>query len=527
MTGDADHVPRPRRLLRGDRAAVRCCAIPGSPRRTSGRGFRSPATTGSTRHAFASPDYLYISHLHRDHFDPEWLAAPRRQAAHGCCSPSSASRSSSASCVRSGSRLSCARRTASRSISAAGSTATILAFTAPADGPLGDSLIVLDDGTHACAQPERRPARRPRRAARARAVRRADGAVLGRDLVSDRVRLPAPTEAQLAAEKRVNQMARAQQYVEWVGRARTSSRARGRRPSSTPTCSRSTTSTATRRTSSPIRPCSSNSSTRAGIDTGASARSGLGRRARRRRVQGHAARRRRRGRTAVHRQARVPRGVPARLGAVAGRGARVVVARPVATSSPSSRRGSNRSSNARRSRRPASRGTSCSTSANRDANVCIDFVESRGARVARRAVRLQGRRRPPADRGAARAPHRRLGQLAVPLVPVRRAPTGPVELQRVRDDVLQGAVARTHRLRRALLPRATHAHDDEFFERDGWRIERWCPHRQADLSRFGEIADGVLTCSLHHWQFDLATGRCLTSDDRHLRCDGTRIAGSA
>ncbi|MGQ0826346.1 MAG: Rieske 2Fe-2S domain-containing protein [Actinomycetota bacterium] len=59
---------------------------------------------------------------------------------------------------------------------------------------------------------------------------------------------------------------------------------------------------------------------------------------------------------------------------------------------------------------------------------------------------------------------------------------------------------------------------DEFFERDGWRIERWCPHRQADLTRFGEIEDGVLTCALHHWQFDLESGRCLTSDDRHLRC---------
>ena len=59
---------------------------------------------------------------------------------------------------------------------------------------------------------------------------------------------------------------------------------------------------------------------------------------------------------------------------------------------------------------------------------------------------------------------------------------------------------------------------DEFFERDGWRIERWCPHRQADLSRFGEIVDGVLTCSLHHWRFDLESGRCLTSEDRHLRC---------
>lgn len=62
------------------------------------------------------------------------------------------------------------------------------------------------------------------------------------------------------------------------------------------------------------------------------------------------------------------------------------------------------------------------------------------------------------------------------------------------------------------------ARSDEFIDVDGWRVERWCPHRQADLSRFGEISDGVLTCSLHHWRFDLETGRCLTSDDRHLRC---------
>jgi UDP-MurNAc hydroxylase len=72
-------------------------------------------------------------------------------------------------------------------------------------------------------------------------------------------------------------------------------------------------------------------------------------------------------------------------------------------------------------------------------------------------------------------------------------------------------VERSYRERREIA--------DEFFERDGWRIERFCPHRQADLTRFGEIDDGVLTCSLHHWQFDLTTGRCLTSDDRHLRCE--------
>jgi nitrite reductase/ring-hydroxylating ferredoxin subunit len=26
----------------------------------------------------------------------------------------------------------------------------------------------------------------------------------------------------------------------------------------------------------------------------------------------------------------------------------------------------------------------------------------------------------------------------------------------------------------------------------------------------------VLTCTLHGWQFELESGRCLTSDDRHL-----------
>ena len=57
---------------------------------------------------------------------------------------------------------------------------------------------------------------------------------------------------------------------------------------------------------------------------------------------------------------------------------------------------------------------------------------------------------------------------------------------------------------------------DQFWEVDGYRIQRRCPHLKADLTKFGSIEDGVLTCSLHGWQFELATGRCLTSDDRRL-----------
>jgi UDP-MurNAc hydroxylase len=69
------------------------------------------------------------------------------------------------------------------------------------------------------------------------------------------------------------------------------------------------------------------------------------------------------------------------------------------------------------------------------------------------------------------------------------------------------------------LCRRERRRDDEFFERDGWRIERWCPHREADLTHFGVICDGVLTCGLHHWQFELQTGKCLTSSDHDIRSE--------
>jgi UDP-MurNAc hydroxylase len=66
--------------------------------------------------------------------------------------------------------------------------------------------------------------------------------------------------------------------------------------------------------------------------------------------------------------------------------------------------------------------------------------------------------------------------------------------------------------KRAPLTAAT-----EEIERGGYVMERYCPHRRADLAIFGEIDGGVLTCALHGWQFDLETGRCLTADDRRLR----------
>jgi UDP-MurNAc hydroxylase len=56
----------------------------------------------------------------------------------------------------------------------------------------------------------------------------------------------------------------------------------------------------------------------------------------------------------------------------------------------------------------------------------------------------------------------------------------------------------------------------QLWECGNFMVQRSCPHLKADLTRFGEEKDGVLTCTLHGWQFDLATGKCLTSEESRL-----------
>ena len=56
----------------------------------------------------------------------------------------------------------------------------------------------------------------------------------------------------------------------------------------------------------------------------------------------------------------------------------------------------------------------------------------------------------------------------------------------------------------------------QLWESNGYRIQRRCPHLKADLTRFAKIENGVLTCTMHGWQFELATGRCLTSEGHPL-----------
>ena len=60
---------------------------------------------------------------------------------------------------------------------------------------------------------------------------------------------------------------------------------------------------------------------------------------------------------------------------------------------------------------------------------------------------------------------------------------------------------------------ARRSHDEEEIQLGDWIIQRRCPHMCGDLSRFGQMTGSILTCAMHGWQFDLSTGRCLTSDD--------------
>jgi UDP-MurNAc hydroxylase len=54
--------------------------------------------------------------------------------------------------------------------------------------------------------------------------------------------------------------------------------------------------------------------------------------------------------------------------------------------------------------------------------------------------------------------------------------------------------------------------DEADIQLGDWIVQRRCPHLQADLSRFGKTDGRTLTCTMHGWQFDLATGRCLVSE---------------
>lgn len=67
--------------------------------------------------------------------------------------------------------------------------------------------------------------------------------------------------------------------------------------------------------------------------------------------------------------------------------------------------------------------------------------------------------------------------------------------------------------------------DAEDITMGGWTFQRRCPHLKADLTRFGIVEGNRLTCQLHGWQFDLASGRCLTSVGHEIRSQKAETPG--
>jgi UDP-MurNAc hydroxylase len=53
-------------------------------------------------------------------------------------------------------------------------------------------------------------------------------------------------------------------------------------------------------------------------------------------------------------------------------------------------------------------------------------------------------------------------------------------------------------------------------------LERYCPHRKADLSVFGKLEGDEVVCTLHGWRFRTSDGRCVTTDDRRLQIRPTK-----
>lgn len=84
---------------------------------------------------------------------------------------------------------------------------------------------------------------------------------------------------------------------------------------------------------------------------------------------------------------------------------------------------------------------------------------------------------------------------------------------------LEASLAPTGRAATRRLTDAEKAAEGETWRCGDYLVQRRCPHLGGDLARFGEHEGGVLTCTLHGWRFELATGRCLTADQVHLQTE--------
>jgi UDP-MurNAc hydroxylase len=482
-----------------------------------GSWFPFPRNDGLDPAAFSSPDYLYISHLHRDHFDPEWLARHVDKRARVLLPAFDAPFLERE--LRAIGFEQFVRTRHAEPVDLDGLSVTILAFTTPADGPLGDSLIVIDDGS---ARVLDQNDARPGDPDLLRELGPFDAQIVqfsGAIWYPIAYDFPLELKTRLAHEKRVNQMARARQYVEWVDAAHVF-------PCAGPPAFLDDDLMALNdvdRDPANIFPDQTvflELLRDAGIDRGKLVLPGsvVDLDAGECKVT-HPGAKEQTARPFVDKRAYLQEYrrdwsdwlVGERASWSHGR--RDLVAElaewfePLLRSAPITSAGV--------------AGNVVLDVGEPGSDVCIDFVESE-VRAWKGDSEEPYVYKADVDRRLIEALLERHVEdwvnslfLSCRFVGHRPDPSNFNEFVMTFFKALSperiAYVERCYRERREQA--------DEFFERDGWRIERFCPHRQADLSRFGEIDAGVLTCSLHHWQFDLATGRCLTSDDRHLRCE--------
>ena len=59
--------------------------------------------------------------------------------------------------------------------------------------------------------------------------------------------------------------------------------------------------------------------------------------------------------------------------------------------------------------------------------------------------------------------------------------------------------------------------DEADIEIGDYVVQRRCPHRNADLTVFGEIDGDDLVCTLHGWRFSLEDGHCKSANERSIR----------
>ena len=473
-----------------------CYATRGALRRTSPPGSCS-LTTARLDFAALAPDFLYISHLHRDHFDPVLLS--RAVAKSTTVLLPEFPTTSCARLLAISASHSFVETQNGEPVELGGLRVMITAMVSPSDGPIGDSALSLDDGeTRVLNQNDARPPD----PAQLNAFGAYDGHFLqfsGAIWWPVVYELPEANKIEFAKRKRLNGMERARRFVDAVG-------ARYVFPTAGPPCFLDenlfehndfenspdnifpdqrvflaylaesglnngrllipgSIASLTAEGCEVVHPLTSDEissifSDKTLLSKGLCRPTGAGSRARARIVAPL------RRRPAQRPQAAV--------------GAAIGVGRPHLR-----RRRCPRAARPRRREDPHR------------------LHDGKVRRFDRRRVPLPLHDRPSPGRGARRHARDRLGEQPV-FVHAFQSQT-PRSLQRVRLRLFQVPLARAD----VAMPKGWYAEQssgDDLVRLGDYMVQRRCPHLKADLSRFGTVCDGVLECAMHGWRFDLAIG---------------------